>query len=1141
MKFKKTCILLIIISLFLLVSIGSVCAEDMAADADIQSTDDESVDILADESGDPGGDEIQEKINTTVTTDKEEYKFSENDDKNISVSVKDNESNEMNINENELTVFEGNKALNFTYNNSKIALTDHFNVGAYNITINYLGNLTYNNSSKIILLKIFGEKSLKLDDTVVINGSAIEIPVQVFDGVDYINVAREDFGSLTLTYTNSTGNRTSEIIYDFTVQDGKIKFDFTELNKLIAATITVNYINGTDINGTTSIKHATRVNADDDRIHETQNYNKTVSVSVLNNDQTLVITKNDLKVLEDGKEIAFDYNNSIINISSLKKGVHTLTIIYKGNETYYTSNKTITVKVWGNNTINPSGTANVDENNNVTITLNFGNGAELLDINKTNLTLVLMYGTVPKNYTIHEITDFTVDGQNITFKIDVEFNHAYVDIQYNDNGNVLTGTTTIKVPTNITANDFEAGASQVKNFTVNVTGINGAKVNVSASNIKVYNNGKEVKIAYNGNNSFTITDTLDFGIYNLTIKFIGDGAYAESTKNIILKLYGINATSSVNVNSTKKGEKDIKINIINGNETVDFTQNDLTITASTKNGNDTKAITISSWSLENGTIKFQLADADFTTAILTIKYNNTEFNVTLNRVYNVKITPVTTSVEYHNGKFTFKVTDIDNNNALLKGKSITISLTKDGSPIVFITKTASGSYSISTAKILTTDNNGIATLVNKDFYTAIITMENIYAPVGNYEISFSNSGVVKCSYKTNITITKATIKIVITPYKEYWGSSKKVKITATYAQSGEAVTGTILDIYMPKTTKKHYYVQTNSKGIAEIGASGLGSGDYEISVSNNDTTYFKKVSTKSTLKVLQKPVSVKVSVGNLYYNSGSTVTIKMTNKLTGKAAAGVYFLVQIDKGSKAYLIQTDKKGQFTFTYYFSVGKHSIAVATYDSKYVGNTVTKTFTVKKASATIKAPKVTDYYKGGKYFTIKLVNSKTKKPIYAGKLNVKIFINKNQYYKYDGKTGLNGQIRLLLDNLKPQKYKVEITGTDNKNFVAKKVTSKIVIKKAPTKLTPKKLKAKKGAKKYFKVKVTNKKTKKVIKGVKLKIKVYTGKKAKTFTAKSNSKGIAKILTKKLKVGKHKVVVTSDDKYCVAKKAKSKITIKK
>ena len=62
-----------------------------------------------------------------------------------------------------------------------------------------------------------------------------------------------------------------------------------------------------------------------------------------------------------------------------------------------------------------------------------------------------------------------------------------------------------------------------------------------------------------------------------------------------------------------------------------------------------------------------------------------------------------------------------------------------------------------------------------------------------------------------------------------------------------------------------------------------------------------------------------------------------------------------------------------------------------------------------------------------------------------------------------------------------------------------------------------------------------------VKVKVKVYTGKKAKTYKVKTNAKGVAKLSVKKLKVGKHKVVITSGDKYVTAKKAKTTIKIKK
>jgi DNA-binding Xre family transcriptional regulator len=71
-------------------------------------------------------------------------------------------------------------------------------------------------------------------------------------------------------------------------------------------------------------------------------------------------------------------------------------------------------------------------------------------------------------------------------------------------------------------------------------------------------------------------------------------------------------------------------------------------------------------------------------------------------------------------------------------------------------------------------------------------------------------------------------------------------------------------------------------------------------------------------------------------------------------------------------------------------------------------------------------------------------------------------------------------------------------------------------------------------------NKATKKIISNVKVKIKVYSGKKYKTYTVKTNKKGIAKINTNKLKTGKHKVVISSkNSNYLIS--AKSMITIQK
>ena len=72
------------------------------------------------------------------------------------------------------------------------------------------------------------------------------------------------------------------------------------------------------------------------------------------------------------------------------------------------------------------------------------------------------------------------------------------------------------------------------------------------------------------------------------------------------------------------------------------------------------------------------------------------------------------------------------------------------------------------------------------------------------------------------------------------------------------------------------------------------------------------------------------------------------------------------------------------------------------------------------------------------------------------------------------------------------------------------------------------------YLKVKVKNDDTEKPIKNLKLKVKVFTKSKSKTYIIKTNSKGIAKFNTKSLKLGDYKVIISSaDSKYKVSENA--------
>ncbi len=72
------------------------------------------------------------------------------------------------------------------------------------------------------------------------------------------------------------------------------------------------------------------------------------------------------------------------------------------------------------------------------------------------------------------------------------------------------------------------------------------------------------------------------------------------------------------------------------------------------------------------------------------------------------------------------------------------------------------------------------------------------------------------------------------------------------------------------------------------------------------------------------------------------------------------------------------------------------------------------------------------------------------------------------------------------------------------------------------------------YFKV-IVKTQNNKPVKNLKLKIKVWTGKKTKTYTVTTNKNGFAKLSTKKLTAGNHKVQVTSaNKKYSISKSSK-------
>lgn len=197
-----------------------------------------------------------------------------------------------------------------------------------------------------------------------------------------------------------------------------------------------------------------------------------------------------------------------------------------------------------------------------------------------------------------------------------------------------------------------------------------------------------------------------------------------------------------------------------------------------------------------------------------------------------------------------------------------------------------------------------------------------------------------------------------------------------------------------------------------------------------------------------------------------------------------------------------------------------------------------TAGKFTAKLSASKLKTTYGSGQTFQVKVIDSKSKKPVSNAKLLLKVYTAK-KYKKVKVTTDSNGIAKYSASKLSIGTHKI-IVSSNMGNVKAKSIKSSVKLSKAALIISaPKTTNAYKSG--NFKLTVKNKKTKNPMGGIKLQIKVFTGKKYKTYSVKTNKNGEASISTKSLSKATHKVVVTAKStKNYNAKSAKSSIIIK-
>lgn len=228
----------------------------------------------------------------------------------------------------------------------------------------------------------------------------------------------------------------------------------------------------------------------------------------------------------------------------------------------------------------------------------------------------------------------------------------------------------------------------------------------------------------------------------------------------------------------------------------------------------------------------------------------------------------------------------------------------------------------------------------------------------------------------------------------------------------------------------------------------------------------------------------------------------------------------------------------------AVGSYTLRVTTTPDEF-HNPVNGdlSITVNKANAVIKASKVTVAYKKSSLWTMTIVDSRNNKPISNFKLTLKVYTGK-KYKTVTVYTNAKGVASYQTKGLSAATHKIVVSAVDN-SYNFNTFTSSIkVVKQTALKFKVKKKTIKTGA--SLSITVMNKKTKKALNGVKIKLLIYTGSKlTKTVVLKSMKKGKYKGVcgygTNKLTVGTHKVkIVPYDIKYSGSASSKMKISKK-
>ena len=284
-------------------------------------------------------------------------------------------------------------------------------------------------------------------------------------------------------------------------------------------------------------------------------------------------------------------------------------------------------------------------------------------------------------------------------------------------------------------------------------------------------------------------------------------------------------------------------------------------------------------------------------------------------------------------------------------------------------------------------------------------------------------------------------------------------------------------------------------------------------------------------QVKDENMSLKISsTGDFYGETKLHVSLISSKDNRGIADENVWIFVN-NNFWDSFTTGSDGKIDIDFkrmpgTYFIKAQLEDYDLETPNFSFGINGISTNFELKQTSA---------YYKDTQ-LVFKLTNMNTKKGLANEQIDVRFSNGKTATLKTNSKGIATYDVPF-----NPGTYSVTAK-THSKYIYSNSVTLKnFIIGKTYLAFTPVKLSTSYGSGKCFTVKVKNMYTKHPMKGVKLKLKVYTGKSYKAYSVTTDSKGVARFDVSTLSIGTHKVTINNANKNMGGFEKTSSITLTK